>query len=104
MTLTDALVRGYRLPTPTAVNPSASNQGSNKVNGPASLFEAVGALPTPLSSARGRRLKKRGGHDHTSVSLEEQLLPPTPGQAGLRLNPCFVEWMMGWPENWTSTL
>lgn len=149
VTLTDALVRGYRLPTPMAVNPSAQNQGSNKVNGPASLFEAVGLLPTPLSSKRGRRLKKRGGHDHTSVSLDEALLPtptsseatrgwavrganaqggpslgeslmptprardwkgegkdclpPTPGQAGLRLNPCFVEWMMGWPPSWTAT-
>lgn len=22
----------------------------------------------------------------------------------LRLNPAFVEWMMGWPENWTVTV
>lgn len=32
-------------------------------------------------------------------------LPPSPG-AGLpstkRLNPYFTEWLMGWPEGWTS--
>lgn len=126
----NALVRGY-LPTPTT-RPDAQNRGSNKVHGPTSLAEAVGLQPpAPGSKRAARQLPTPNARDWKGPpgagtqerdgrhgSLPAAVLPtprardwkgkgknclPPAGADGLRLNPRFVEWMMGLPPGWTET-
>ncbi len=62
----------HRWPTPTA---SDSNKWSNE-------------------SLRERQIKGRQVRLNTAVSPE--------GGSGGRLNPDWVEWLMGWPIGWTD--
>ena len=53
--------------------------------------EAVAMLPTPRAGNPGSRPNKKGGK-----ILNEEVGKGT----GLKLQPAFVEWMMGFPEKW----
>lgn len=95
--------------TPNAAA-EAPNLGSNIKNGPKSLL-AQATWATPVASDDGKKV--------TSASLQPGLigqssefagrpdLTPT-GEISLnaygrpRLNPKFVEWLMGWPEGWAD--
>lgn len=55
--------------------------------------EVVAMLPTPRAANPGSRPNKKGG----KVLNEE-----VGKEAGLKLQPNFVEWMMGYPQNWTD--
>jgi hypothetical protein len=45
------------------------------------------------------RTRKSGARIGSSLKWEKQI---TPFLILKRLNPIFVEWMMGWPTNWTD--
>ena len=126
--LTDAIASSSWLPTPAASDSNSSRSaGYAKTathNPGMTLTDALvrGLLPTPTSSEAVRGWAVRGKNAQGGKSLGETLLPtPTTrpeshrhnggdplgtrvgGQNGHRLNPQFVEWMMGWPSNWTKT-
>jgi hypothetical protein len=84
------------LPTPRAGNPgSRPNQKGGKI-----LAEEVakaGMLGTPTVD---------NFHGHRTDEFREGRIP-TPSEAvgtsrGLRLQPIFCEWMMGYPAGWTN--
>ena len=59
-------------------------------------------LPTPTASDHKRGAGKDDRDDRKNgMTLTSEV---TDGAAGLRLNPAFAEWMMGWPLNWTVTV
>lgn len=75
-------------------------------------------LPTPTSmderGSRGHRLDGTPYSENSGVTLTDAALstgeitpPPSTGGDGSsdapRLNPSFVEWMMGLPDGWTDT-
>ena len=100
-TLTDAIVRGY-LPTPSATSYGTNKGGSAGRVGPGrpSLERMAkrGMLLTP--SARDWK------SNHASPQTMARNARPlnevaTNGDGAKRLNPQFVEWMMGFPEDWT---
>ena len=76
-----------------------------------SVWEAQGKLlkiwPTPTTqeiehpnlklSKTGRRLSKDGKSSH-SLNLADSVASPTGG----KLNPMWVEWLMGFPQGWTD--
>jgi hypothetical protein len=55
--------------------------------------DVLAVLPTPRAGNPGSRPNKKGG----KVLNEE-----VGREAGLKLQPNFVEWMMGYPQNWTD--
>ena len=55
---------------------------------------AFGLFPTPTTSEQKYRLK---GNSQASKSLEAQAR-----QIGGKLNPNFVEHLMGFPQDWTK--
>lgn len=58
-------------------------------------------LPALLPTPTMRDYKDTGNMENTK---EHHLLGRTLGKrAGLRLQPAFVEWMMGFPVGWTDT-
>ena len=100
-------MRNWQTPNAAA---EAPNLGSNIKNGPKSLL-AQAQWATPVASDDGRKV--------TSASLQPGLVgqssefaghldPETTGRLSLnaygrpRLNPRFVEWLMGWPEGWAD--
>lgn len=133
VTLSDAVLRGrtaIRIPTPRASD--ATKGSASRPVRPGgegmTLPEAVmsGRLPTPMVANRklhdAARLPTPVARDHKGSGMHNQLpttiaemysLPDSPscapsapsdGDGTLRLNPRFVEWMMGWPQGWTETL
>lgn len=72
---------------------------------PANLRDQVSNMrnwPTPRATlSKSYRLKDRG-MNHSTANLEEMLCRASPELTGGQLNPVWVEWLMGWPENWTS--
>jgi DNA (cytosine-5)-methyltransferase 1 len=87
--LPEAIVESLRMwPTPVA----DGDRTTNYAQGGTSLGFAVRNLwPTPTSSEHKYRLQ---GNSQQSKSLN--------GQAGGKLNPTWVEWLMGWPLGWTD--
>lgn len=71
---------------------------AGNVQGAATLW------PTPIKGdaiGARNRTSSRPPHSqhHDGVTLTDWLwLHDTPGG---QLNPCFVEWLMGYPRNWT---
>jgi hypothetical protein len=55
--------------------------------------DVLAVLPTPRAANPGSRPNKKGGK-----ILNEEIGKET----GLKLQPSFVEWMMGYPQNWTN--
>jgi hypothetical protein len=103
MSLTD-YVRGSssipRLPTPTAARYGTRNNGKRgdgttfKTAGAPSLdtMAKTGKWPTP-AARDWRSGKGRQDNGHT---------PQLPERVGGKLNPTWVEWLMGWPLGWTD--
>ena len=64
------------------------------------LEQAINILPTPATrdykgmNSKKHLNKERGHHDQLPNSLGMK--------TGLKLHPNFVEWMMGYPQNWTD--
>jgi hypothetical protein len=91
-------LRGVLLPTPTSSDSKASGAAGYEArtatrqrhSGTTLTDAVVRGLPTPRA-----RDWKAGGKD----GLEERV-----STQGARLNPSFVEWMMGWPSRWTETV
>ena len=69
------------------------------------LRVAVQMWPTPTASnaSQRRQSQKWGGSDLVStVTAEEGSRGHAQPRAGGRLNPTWVEWLMGWPLGWTD--
>ena len=107
ITLLQVIVQNWQTPTSAA---EAPNLGSNIKRGPKSLL-AQAQWATPVASDDGRKV--------TSASLQPGLIgqatdfagrldPETTGRLSRnaygrpRLNPTFVEGLMGWPIGWTD--
>ena len=73
--------RNWQTPNAAA---EAPNLGSNIKRGPKSLLAQANSLPARMTTQCGGKC-----------------LPSAPNSRR-QLNPLFVEWLMGWPENWTS--
>jgi hypothetical protein len=103
MPRTDATGYGYLLPTPTA------NQAPNKnanTNGPKTTAEVartdwmpgrMWSTPTVRDSNTLAKVSRGKG----SLAKGNQLIEPLPVQCGGTLNPEWVEWLMGYPKDWT---
>ncbi len=109
---TSAIDGGSLLPMPTASPYGSSQNGSNSSRPSAGTLslqtrdargEASKLWPTPTradsrASARGTTTT---GVMHAGESLTDRLRSET-GQHGDLLSPRFVEWMMGYPRNWSD--
>ncbi len=103
-------------PTPTKSNgdprrgmPSQATAALRYLSGKRNLDDAVALWPTPLASRGGSRLRAseewatptvKGNHNKKGLS-------PSSGdglstQVGGALNPTWVEWLMGYPSEWTA--
>ena len=115
-------------PTPTSCDANGAGSRSlptNKAHAGTSLTDATERAPawaTPTSSAATRGAAARGANAGGAPPLGEQAerglcpglpvppiatpgepsSPPTPPSPPLRLSPRFVEWLMGYPINWTN--
>jgi hypothetical protein len=84
------------LPTPT-VNGNYNRTGLSKKSGDG-LSTRITMLPTPLSGGGSEK-----AHGQISGQFRAQLQSHMDGTSpGLKLQPAFVEWMMGYPEGWTD--
>jgi DNA (cytosine-5)-methyltransferase 1 len=79
---------------PTPTQDSASERTKKYKQGGMPLTVAVQMLPTPTHSEHKYRLK---GNTQASKCLEAQAR-----RLGGKLNPNFVEFLMGYPMNWTK--
>ena len=85
-------VTGFGLwPTPTVCG-NYNRKGASKTSGDG-LATAVKTWPTPTAHNA-----KEGGFP----SEHERKTPTLAAQAGGALNPTWVEWLMGWPLEWTD--
>src|SRR5574343_491123 len=90
------------LPTPTACEwkgrgPNSKQQG---------LAEAVKMLPTPLAQdsydrINWKTIEKANLGDGASLTLSRKI-KYVGKKTGMKLQPAFVEWMMGYPIGWTE--
>ena len=100
--LRDQIAHGMLLPTArTNSSPGWDWNGSRTKKQP-NLAAKIGMIPTPTGRdwKGGRKpetLKKKGRTKANSLgdTLNGQ-------KTGLKLQPAFVEWMMGFPPNWTD--
>ena len=80
-------------PTPTKSDGMGGPGTSEKRMGGENLRTVVKIWPTPTA------------HNAKETSAPSESFRNTPtlaAQAGGQLNPTWVEWLMGWPRNWTS--
>lgn len=119
---TFAIVSSCSLPTPTASTFGSSQNGINEKGGakerPSAgspslrTLAATGEIrarlyPTPCASDAKRTLTQADRNRTQGPTLHEAIsrMSSTNGESepngGGLLNPCFVEWMMGLPINWT---
>ena len=84
-------------PTPTVCG-NYNRKGLSKTSGDG-LATAVSKWPTPTA-----RIWKGGGRKMTrnDGKSREDMLDWLVEQNGGRLNPMWVEWLMGWPLGWTD--
>jgi hypothetical protein len=88
-------------PTPKANDPE--KRGDFDVNNPRNgLPAAVRKWPTPL--ARDSRTVKGGARSMNAIGSEPLIsqVAETEHVTSGRLNPTWVEWLMGWPMEWTD--
>lgn len=83
-TLTDAAVRAWS--TPRASDGAKGSPNQRQRGTP------------PLSAQAHGATGRQGLETSTPGSASE-----SSGQTSFRLNPAFVEWLMGWPAGWTMT-
>ncbi len=91
----ESLAKQGLLPTPTA--------GDAKESGAAGYSTERRHSGTTLTDAPVRRLPTPGGRDW-KVQGKDGLELRLAGRTDRRLNPRFVEWMMGFPDRWTETV
>jgi hypothetical protein len=86
------------LPTPTAANPSSRPKTENRQT----LAQKVTMLAAP--QARDWRSPRRVNSTASYKMLNDEIAStPLAGTSpGLKLQPAFVEWMMGFPDGWTE--
>ena len=65
----------------------------NGIDGSMGLAREIAMLPTPKAQDSRAALTDRGKSNFGEV---------VQGKTGLKLQPSFVEWMMGFPQNWTD--
>ena len=82
-------------PTPTAIG-----AGSGRVN--RSLSPNAAERPTLATLVRLPTPTVNDSKNNAPPSQAASSSPPLNSMVGGKLNPQFVEWMMGWPLNWTS--
>jgi hypothetical protein len=76
------------------------DKAAQGINLQQSLTVAVNRWPTPTA-----RIHKGGGNSMTrkdGKSRSDMLDWVVEYQTGMRLNPTWVEWLMGWPLGWTD--
>ena len=97
---------GFALPTPTASDPDKQNTGGlhrRQVMGQtySSGDHRMKQLPTPTA-----HLFKEGGypaeHNRDTPTIHVVVGAKHSGKNPKYLNPQFVEWMMGFPQDWTE--
>ena len=85
------------IPTPTAADHYKGNLKSSQTKEGSmhsvTLPQLISMLPTPRAGNPGSRPNGKGGK-----ILNEEIGKAT----GLKLQPAFVEWMMGFPIGWTD--
>lgn len=90
-------------PTPHANCGTGAGQAPNKTGG-LNLQTAVRRWPTPCSSmAKGSSpasLTRKNGADRSNDRLDHAVMASDSGQ----LNPTWVEWLMGFPLDWTAPM
>src|SRR6185437_1357309 len=61
-------------------------------------------LPTPTAqnALKERRIMLPSPSDPNGRSLPQRLSHMTPDLIGKKINPQFLEWMMGYPKDWTE--
>lgn len=112
LNLNDQLTAMDKGSLPTPVSSSGSRGPDyNKLNRSAtgiSLELAVATLPTPEArdhkgaNSKKHRSKDRGHNDQLPNAIANQSDNGMSHGSTLRLEPAFVEWMMGYPTDWTS--
>jgi hypothetical protein len=85
-----------RWPTPTAVDGRRGNKPPRPWDTGVPLAQAVAMFPTP--TARDFRSPGRSRLERTGSKAGECL----PQAIGGQLNPTWVEWLMGFPAEWTA--
>ena len=90
----------YLLPTPDAHERGArKNQNGHQIT----LQDQIGMLPTPQERDwKGRSQRSNRGEVADDLSHKIEGNPSLGTKTGLKLQPNFVEWMMGYPLNWTD--
>ena len=102
--LAEQLANVLILPTPTASDIKSRGPNSKQIG----MDNFMKLLPTPLTNSwkGGGRLidgKNQGKKGERPLILEQIVGSMNNGQKhGMKLQPNFVEWMMGFPENWTK--
>lgn len=96
-------------PTPTSSSGGPLHQPDNERQGNRLAAAALGRFATP--SAQMWRSENPDQSPEHSPPLSRQVLQIQPGPVPspsdptlrLRLNPAFVDWMLGWPIGWTAS-
>ena len=110
--LQDAL--GHRFPEliPAKTWPTPTVQDSNKAtkrwrdDHQNNLTAAVANWPTPTRSdykGSGKKIQRNDGKMRDRLDYATERSPDGSAINGGRLNPDWVEWLMGWPIGWSST-
>jgi DNA (cytosine-5)-methyltransferase 1 len=96
-------------PTPTADDASNVNPKPNRFRGLVAAVNEQPTWPTPTTqeiehpnaqlTATGRRKSKTSKSSY-SLGLADSVLAESPN--GGKLNPTWVEWLMGFPTGWTD--
>jgi len=104
--LRDQIAKAGMLPTPQArdsKNPNTSEtpriKRKKKKGWTIDLNDKIGMLNTPSTSMYKGVVKNKTVRDRTDYDIEKN---PDGSKTGLKLQPNFVEWMMGYPSNWTD--
>jgi hypothetical protein len=83
---------GLSLPTPRKQEPGRTTKGYGR--GLAELLEGREQLPTPQARDYRSGQQSRWDDPERSRNLNDKI--------GGKLNPQWVEWLMGWPIGWTD--
>lgn len=92
-----------RWPTPTVCG-NYNRKGVSAQSGDG-LATAVQKYPTPTASAAkgwSPNHNRAGTDDRLDYTIERSAFLPGQKTPPMRLNPTWVEWLMGWPPGWTE--
>jgi DNA (cytosine-5)-methyltransferase 1 len=99
-TLKDAVAYPMKWPTPTVDDSKNVNPKPNRIAG---LVAAVNKYPIMSASGMGNTGSQQMLQKHVDAGslTDEEKRAMTAGNGG-RLNPTWVEWLMGFPTGWTD--